>query len=93
MVNRNKALEAEAVKALEKSHIEPKKEKQGERKEKHGERKEEHDVLRESKRAEEERRKQEMDEEEQLRKVLEMSRLEAEEKEAIQRLEQKAAEN
>ncbi len=50
-------------------------------------------MLRESKRAEEERRKQEMEEEEQLRKVLEMSRLEAEEKEAIQRLEQKAAEN
>lgn len=86
MVNRNKALEAEAIKALEKSHVEPKREKPVERKE-------ERDVLRESKLAEEARRRQEEEEEEQLRKVLEMSRLEAEEKEAIKRLEEKAAES
>lgn len=80
MVNRNKALEAEAIKALEKPHAEPKKAQPVERNE-------ERDVLRESKLAEEARRRQEEEEEEQLRKVLEMSRLEAEEKEAIRKLE------
>jgi hypothetical protein len=50
-------------------------------------------VISESKRAEEERRRLELEEEEQLRKVLEMSRLEAEEKEVIKRMEYKAEEN
>jgi hypothetical protein len=87
MVNRNKALEAEAIKALgEKSQVQ---EKKGSSKTSP----KEDEVLKESKRLEEERRKQEQREEEELRKVLEMSRLEAEEKEVIKSMEVKAEEN
>lgn len=82
MVSRNKTLEAEAVKALA---------EQGQIKHK-PQRITEEDLLRESQRLEQERRrKMEEEEEEQLRKVLEMSKIEAEEQTMIKSLEEKAA--
>lgn len=91
MVNRNKSLEAEAIKALteksqDKSHtVEQKPAKKALKEE---------DVLKESKRLEEERRrKQEQQEEEELRKVMELSRLEAEESAVFKKMEAKAEEN
>lgn len=91
MVNRNKSLEAEAIKALseksqDKPHAEQKPGKKAVAKEE--------DLLRESKRLEEERRKkQEQQEEEELRKVMEMSRREAEESAVFKKMEAKAEEN
>lgn len=88
MVNRNKSLEAEAIKALNEKHDKQPEQKPSKRAAK------EEDLLRESKRMEEERRrKQELQEEEELRRVLEMSKLEAEESAVFKKMEAKAEEN
>lgn len=82
MLKRNKALESEAIKAMGTSGIRKTSKIEKER-----------DLLRESQRMEEERKKKaELEEEEILRKVLEMSKKEAEEQEAIEKLEIQAAE-